>query len=124
MGKRSFKYNKRRALMCKLVRASKENKGYFRYDVTIGERNGKITRVPAYGKDMQDALQRLLWKQRTDKLEERMGVGWVFIAWIVTMVWPIFVVDDHTPMFLVFSMGSVITLIAALALWWNYINKK
>ena len=37
MGKRSFKYNKRRALMCKLVRASKENKGYFRYDVTIGE---------------------------------------------------------------------------------------
>ena len=56
------KYNRRRALMCKLVRASKQNKGYFRYNVTIGEKDGKITRVPAYGKDMQDALSRVVNK--------------------------------------------------------------
>ena len=53
---RKFKYDRRRALMCKLVRKSKSSRGYFRYDVTIGERDGKITRMPAYGKDMQDAL--------------------------------------------------------------------
>ena len=46
--------------MCKLVRKSKSNKGYFRYDVSIGERDGTITRIPAYGKDMQDALSRVV----------------------------------------------------------------
>ena len=38
------KYNRRRALVCKLVRQSKKNRGYFRYDVSIDERDGKIKR--------------------------------------------------------------------------------
>ena len=121
---KKFKYDRRRALMCKLVRKSKSNKGYFRYDVSIGERDGRITRVPAYGKDMQDALQRLLWKQRTERIEKRFGMGWVFVAWVVTMGWPYFVVDDHTPLFLAFSMGSVMLLFVTLAMFSNYINKE
>ena len=44
MRKSKNKYDKRRALMCKLVRKSKSSKGYFRYDVSIGERDGTITR--------------------------------------------------------------------------------
>ena len=124
MKNKKFKYDRRRALMCKLVRKSKSSRGYFRYDVTIGERDGKITRMPAYGKDMQDALQRLLWKQRTMKAEKRFGMGWVFIAWVVTMGWPYFVMDDATPLFLVCSMGSVVLMMFTIAWFSNYINKK
>jgi len=110
--------------MCKLVRKSRSNKGYFRYDVTIGERDGKITRMPAYGKDMQDALQRLLWKQRTMKAEKRFGMGWVFIAWAITMGWPYFIMDDATPLFLLCSMGSVMLMMFTIAWFSNYINKE
>jgi len=124
MQNKKRKYNKRRALICKLDRASRQNKGYFKCNVTIGERNGKITRTPAYGKDMQDALQRLLWKERTERLEKKFGFGWVFFAWIATMGWPALIIEEHTPMFLVFSMGSVILLFSTLVWWWTYINKK
>ena len=93
--------------------------------MTIGERNGKITRTPAYGKDMQDAIQRLLWKERTDKVEKKLSVGWIFIAWLLTMSWPAFVVGDtNDPTFLYFSMGSILILIFSGAWWWNWINKK
>ena len=33
IGNKKFKYDRRRALMWKLVRKSKSNKGYFIYDV-------------------------------------------------------------------------------------------
>ena len=124
MRKSKNKYDRRRALMCKLVRKSRSNKGYFKYDVSIGERDGRITRMPAYGKDMQDALQRLLWKQRTEKIEKRFGMGWVFVAWVVTMGWPYFIMDDTKPLFLLCSMGSVMIMIFTIAWFSNYINKE
>ena len=36
MKSKKFKYDRRRALMCKLVRKSKSSRGYHRYDVTVG----------------------------------------------------------------------------------------
>ena len=118
------KYDRRRALDCKLLKKSDTYPGYYKYVVTIGEKDGTIHKQPAYGKDMQDALQRLLWKQRTEKIEKRFGMGWVFVAWVVTMGWPYFVVEDQTPMFLAFSMGSVMLLFIMLGWFSNYINKE
>ena len=119
------KFNKRRALICKLAGASKNNRGYFKYNVTIGEKDGKLTRLPAYGKDMQDALQRLLWKERTDKVENKLTAGWIFVAWLATMAWPAFVIGDtQDPTFLLFSLGSVFTIIAMAAWWWSWVNKQ
>ena len=118
------KYTKRRAIDCKIVEKSRKNPGYCKYIVTIAELDGTIHKEPVYGKDMQDALQRLLWKQRTEKIEKRFGMGWVFVAWVVTMGWPYFVVEDQTPMFLAFSMGSVMLLMVMLAWFSNYINKE
>ena len=63
-GKRS-KYTKRRAIECKIVGRSKSNPGYCKYMVTIAEMDGTVHKQPAYGKDMQGALSRLINKERT-----------------------------------------------------------
>ena len=54
--KHKHKFNRRRALECKFVEKSKNNPGYLKYMVTIGEKDGTKHTQPVYGKDMQDAL--------------------------------------------------------------------
>ena len=124
MQNKNKKFNRRRALICKMIRPSRNHKGYFEYRVTIGEKDGTTHTEPAYGKDMQAAIQRLLWKERTKKIESKLTAGWIFIAWLATMAWPAFLVDTEGPKFLLFSMGSVLTIVISACWWWNHVNKN
>ena len=58
---------RRKAIEGKLVGESKTSPGYFKYQFTILELDGTTHEVPAYGKDMEDALERLVWVERIDK---------------------------------------------------------
>jgi len=49
---RKPKYDRRRALDCKLIEKSKKNAGYFKYEVTIGEKDGTVHKEPAYNHDV------------------------------------------------------------------------
>ena len=59
---------RRKAIDCTLIRESKDHPGYFKYQVTIQELDGTTHVVPAYGKDMEDALERLVWSERKEKI--------------------------------------------------------
>ena len=63
--------NRRRAIHCDLIEPSKTSPGYFKYRVTIREKDDSINVVPAYGKDMQDAIERLIWNERVDSVTEK-----------------------------------------------------
>ena len=119
------KYQRRRAIECKIVEKSKSNPGYCKYDITIAELDGTIHTEPAYGKDMQDALSRLINTERTFKIEKKIenNVGWIFLLWLLTMGWPALFADHSNPAFLLYSLGSVIVLFGAAAWWYNYIKK-
>ena len=121
----SKKYDKRRALFCKLLGESKTYKGYYKYLVTIGEKDGTIHKQPVYGRDMQTALNRLINKELTVKVEKKLetNTGWVFLAWLLVMVTPAFLTDYSSPWFLLYVFGSVVVL-ASIAVWWySYVNK-
>ena len=62
-----MKRERRRAINSQLIEESKSNPGYFKYQFTIRELDGSEHVVPAYGKDMEDALERLVWIERTEK---------------------------------------------------------
>ena len=121
----SKKYDKRRGLFCKLLGESKTYKGYYKYLVTIGEKDGTIHKQPVYGRDMQSALNRLINKELTYKVEKKLetNTGWVFLAWLLVMVTPAFLTDYSSPWFLLYVFGSVVVL-ASIAVWWySYVNK-
>ena len=121
----SKKYDKRRALFCKLLGESKSYKGYYKYLVTIGEKDGTIHKQPVYGRDMQTALNRLINKELTVKVEKKLetNTGWVFLLWLSVMVTPAFLTDYSSPWFLLYVFGSVVVL-ASIAIWWySYVNK-
>jgi quinol monooxygenase YgiN len=119
------KFNRRRALECKFVEKSKNNPGYLKYMVTIGEKDGTKHTQPAYGKDMQDALSRLINKERTVKVEKKLesNTGLIFLIWLIAMGTPSFFVDHHTPWFLLYTFGSLILVMVVAGWWYHYIKK-
>ena len=124
MAKKS-KYSRRRAIECKIVERSAKNPGYCKYDITIAELDGTVHTEPAYGKDMQDALSRLINKERTVKVERKIEThtGLIFLIWLVAMGTPAFFVDHHTPWFLLYTFASLILLMIVAAWWYSYIKK-
>jgi len=120
------KYKKRRAMDCKLVGKSKANPGYCKYMITIAELDGTIHKQPAYGKDMQGALSRLLNKELTVKVERKIetNVGLIFMLWLVLMGTPSLIFGaQNTPWYIAYTFGAVVVLTAITAIWYNYIKK-
>jgi len=124
MAKKS-KYTRRRAIDCKLIERSKSNPGYCKYMITIAEMDGTIHKQPAYGKDMQGALSRLLNKELTVKVERKLetSTGFIFLAWLLVMGTPVMFIDTRSPWFLAYVFGIVSILVGVTATWYNYIKK-
>ena len=123
---RKSKYTRRRAIDCKLVERSKNNPGYCKYMITIAELDGTLHKQPAYGKDMQGALSRLMNTERTVKVERKLetNTGWIFVLWLMIMGVPaIFFGVANTPWYLAYTFGGIILLMTMAVLWYNYIKK-
>ena len=125
--KRKHKYDRRRAIDCKLERRSQSNPGYCKYIVTICEKDGTVHKEPAYGKDMQDALSRLMNIERTVKIERKMEKNpfIFFVIWMTVMAVPVFIHGDitYTPWFILYMFVSFVLLFLGMGLWQNYIDK-
>ena len=125
MAKKS-KYTKRRAIDCKLLERSKSNPGYCKYLITIAEMDGTIHKQPAYGRDMQGALSRLLNKELTVKVERKLetNTGLIFLSWLVLMGAPaIFFGAQNTPWYLAVTFGTIFVLMAVSIMWYNHVTK-
>ena len=126
MGKlKKSKYTRRRAIDCKLIERSKANPGYCKYMITIAELDGTIHKQPAYGKDMQDALSRLMKQEMTVKVERKLSAGWIFIIWCLIMSWPMILMPgmDGNPLWILYSFITVFSIFGLTAWWDNYIKK-
>tara|TARA_Y100001972_G_scaffold68206_1_gene83148 strand:- start:46 stop:417 length:372 start_codon:yes stop_codon:yes gene_type:complete len=120
------KYSRRRATKCEILKKSTSHKGYCKYKITICELDGTVHSEVAYGKDMQDALSRLINTERTVKVEKKIenNVLWILLIWATIMGWPALVTDGGSPMYILYMFISVITMFGLASLWYNYINKK
>ena len=79
---------RRKAIDCKLIGPSSSSPGYFKYEVTIEEESGKIHKEPAYGLDMQDAISRLVWTERVEKVNPKANIILVICAWSTSIIVP------------------------------------
>ena len=124
---KTHKFNRRRALDCRLIKKSDTYPNYYKYEVTIGEKDGTVHKQPAYGKDMQGALSRLLNTERTVKVEKKVMSNpfLFFLGWLLLMGWPAMIGKDITssPWYIVYGFIGVLTLVGIGALWNNYITK-
>ena len=120
------KYNRRLAINCEIIEKSKSNPGYCKYMITIQELDGTIHKQPAYGKDMQDAISRLINIERTVRIEKQLYKNpfFVFLLWVAVMVWPLaFGLASDSPHMILYSFGGIALLTILGAFWYNYIEK-
>ncbi|RPG80103.1 MAG: hypothetical protein CBC74_006870 [Crocinitomicaceae bacterium TMED114] len=61
---------RRMAIQAEWQRDSESAPGFNKYFITIREVDGTEVRVPVYGRDMQDALNRITKRERTEKFVE------------------------------------------------------
>ena len=125
MAKKS-NYERRRAIDCKLLKKFDTHKGYCKYTVTIAELDGTIHKQPAYGKDMQDALSRLMNTERTIRIEKKLENNPLlfFLVWMAVMsipvLWNNFI---YSPWFILYMFGSFTALFAITGWWQHYLDK-
>lgn len=74
---------RRKAIDVKMVRESISNPGYFKYEIKIQNADGSIEVIPTYGKDLQDALNRLVHDEQAKPVVDLLNNSkfmWVFIG--------------------------------------------
>ncbi len=121
------KYQRRRAIKCEIVEKSKNNPGYCKYDITIQELDGTVHTQPAYGKDMQDALSRLINTERTVKVEKKIEKNSLlfFLIWMAVMSVPVLIHGDmtYTPWFILYMFGTFTAMFLVAGWWQSYLEK-
>jgi hypothetical protein len=121
-----MKKGRRRAIHAELVRESKDNPGYFRYNITIMEKDGFKHVVPAYGKDMQDAIERLIWNERVNKVTKPKYVTPVSAGLLLATVAlsGMFGVIYNNPIWIAGGLGICGVSLLLTSLVTGYLNKK
>lgn len=101
---------------------SKTFPDWLKYEVELLNEDGSTVKIPAYGKDLQDALSRVVHDQKVEKIEKRtkripdlvwavLWFGYMLgLAEYATTMWA-----DNATKGIVFVSGTV--LITGLTLW-------
>lgn len=89
---------KKIAIHAELRKESQTFDGYLKYEVTIKNHDGSIEKVPAYGKDLQDALSRVVHDAKVTELETSFirkipVTGWA-LSWFLGLALIVVLVYD------------------------------
>ena len=117
--------NRRRAVHCEMLEASKTSPGYFKYQITIREKDNSEHVVPAYGKDMQDAIERLLWNERVESITEKKITMPVFVTLCLSIVIAAGTLSttQNNPVWIIGGLFVVVLLALGINRIESYLNK-
>ena len=75
---------KRKAIHAEYRKTSESFPDWLKYEITVLDENGKTEKIPAYGKDLQDALSRVVHDEKVEKISKTTRLipwwGWV-LTW-------------------------------------------
>ena len=117
---------RRKAIDCKLVRQSVSDPSYYKYMITIEDKDGTVTKNPAYGKDMQDAIKRLVRAENAEmvvKVVERKQQFFMLALFAVCVVVPIlggYNSTDNKNLWMIFPLITIIFLFVIVGLFEKY----
>jgi hypothetical protein len=126
--------NKKIATNAVLRKESKSFPGWFKYEVTLKDSNGIETRIPAYGKDLQDALSRVV---HDDKIKKYRFIIEKIPAWVWAAVWFVVLtsvsmvcvahkdqIGEYMGLIFVGTLGILGTLTVSINNWFTLRNKN
>lgn len=106
---------KKKAIKVEYRKDSESFPKWLKYEITILNEDGTTDKVPAYGKDLQDALSRVVYDERVEKIQSKTSlIPWwiwsiVYFAYISTI--SILSVEKNSPEILIFGLFGTILFI-------------
>ena len=101
---------------------SKAFPDWLKYEVELLNEDGSTTKIPAYGKDLQDALSRVVHDQRVDKVEKQAkripDIVWVILWFGYILGWTMltYEVSPYNKFNGIFFVGGI-ALITGVTVW-------
>lgn len=106
---------KRKVIKVEYRKDSESFPEWLKYEITILNENGLTEKVPAYGKDLQDALSRIVHDERAEKIKEKAEKTplwiWalVFLGYLTLIsTWS---VNNNQPIVVIVGLLSVLAII-------------
>lgn len=104
---------KKKAIKVEYRKDSDSFPEWLKYEITILKEDGTTEKVPAYGKDLQDALSRVVHDQRVDKIKRVTQFiptwFWMLIFMAFLSIITILSINNDQP--LIMLIGFIITII-------------
>lgn len=119
---------KRKAIEVKYRKTSESFPDYLKYEVTILNEDGSTEVVPAYGKDLQDALSRIVHDQKIEKVG-KVAKKIPNYVWLLVWFTYIFIINHwfetsgHNPIILAGGAFFAFVLTGLTFLWLRPRNK-
>jgi hypothetical protein len=113
-----MKFNKKRALECKLIKEHPEKPNHYIYDIEVGEVDGTTWKATSCGSDMSDALNRLLWNKRTSKIErtiQKAPDSYLVLLWFMLTILPGSITSAQTGNFIWILLSILINVIITIS---------
>jgi hypothetical protein len=114
------KKNKKKAIHAEYRKTSESFPEWLKYEVTILSEDGKISKVPAYGKDLQDALSRVVHDEKVEKVSKTTkripDLVWVLMwfGYMLGLVQLTYSYSGYNEFNGLFFMGGMIILTTAI----------
>ena len=129
----NMKKKKQVAIHAELRKESQTFDGWLKYEVTLKDEKGRIEKVPAYGKDLQDALSRVVHDSKVKVIEDQVvnkipDNGWV-LAWFLglSLVTSFVYYNNHskwTGWYVIGSMAVYVFVTLAVLNWFKLRNQS
>ena len=122
---------KRKAVQAELRKESETFEGWLKYEVTIQNTDGTFETVPAYGKDLQDALSRVVHDERVLKIERKTkripDLIWVVLWFGYISGWTLLTYeftpnDSYRGFFLLAGLGIITSIVVGAKIWFRRRN--
>ena len=99
---------------------------WMKYEITLLNEDGSEEKIPAYGKDLQDSLSRVVHDQKVERVEKKMerAPGWVWlVTWISYMgAVSSLAIEYSSPRIL--TGGLSVAVLAGLYMQWWFRNRN
>jgi len=122
---------KRKAVQVELRKESETFEGWLKYEVTIQNIDGTFETVPAYGKDLQDALSRVVHDERVLKIEKKTkripDFIWVtlwfgYISGWTLLTYELSPTDSYRGFFLLIGLVFITLVVFGAKIWFRRRN--
>jgi hypothetical protein len=118
---------KKKAIHVEYRKTSESFPDWMKYEVTILQEDGKTVKVPAYGKDLQDALSRVVHDDRVEKISKTTEKlpSWIWIVLWFSYLFALIIwyMQSNNQWVMTIGLTLILPIFGWLAYWGQPKNK-